>query len=74
MAEVADRIVLDARGQVLFRCSMCGAPMRERDFADLGLHVPEYGETADEYCASELVEELAHRGCVQAQARRSVQT
>jgi len=46
--------------------------MRERDFADLGLRVPEYGEAADEYCASELVEKLAHRGCVRAQAKRSV--
>ena len=72
MAEAADRIVLDTRGQVLFRCGMCGAPMRERDFADLGLRVPEYGETADEYCASELVDELAHTSCVRAQAKRSV--
>jgi len=46
--------------------------MRERDFADLGLRVPEYGETADEYCASELVDELAHTSCVRAQAKRSV--
>jgi len=73
VAEAADRIVLDTHGRVLFRCSMCGAAMRERDFADLGLRVPEYGETADDYCTAELVDDLAHRGCVQARAGRSVQ-
>jgi hypothetical protein len=72
VAGAADRIVLDTHGRVLFRCSMCGAPMRERDFAELGLRVPEYGETAEEYCSAELVDELEHRRCSQIRARRSV--
>jgi hypothetical protein len=46
--------------------------MRERDFADLGLRVPEYGETADDYCTAELIDDLEHRSCIQARARRSV--
>jgi hypothetical protein len=72
VAEAADRIVLDTHGRVLFRCSMCGAPMRERDFAELGLRIPEYGETADDYCTAELIDGLEHRSCSQARARRSV--
>jgi hypothetical protein len=72
VADAADRIVLATYGRALFRCSVCGTPMRERDFADLGLRVPECGETADDYCTAELLDDLAHSSCVQAQARRSV--
>jgi len=72
MAEAADRTPLDTHGRVLFRCSICGDPMRERDFADLGLRVPEYGETADDYSTTELIDEMEHRSCSQARARSSV--
>lgn len=66
MAEVANRIIADAHGQPLFRCSICGIPMTARDFADLGLRVPEHGETRQEYCDAELIDDLAHKGCMKA--------
>jgi hypothetical protein len=70
MAEVANRIIADAQGRPLFRCRVCGTPITERDFADLGLRVPEYGETRDEYCDAELIDDIAHKACVGARTGR----
>lgn len=72
MAEVANRIIADAQGQPLFRCSVCGTPMTAHDFADLGLRLPEYGETREEYCEAELIDDVAHKGCVEARISRPV--
>jgi hypothetical protein len=69
MAEVANRIFADAQGHPFFRCRVCGAPITESDFGDLGLRVPEHGETRDEYCDAELIDDIAHKGCVGASGR-----
>jgi hypothetical protein len=70
MAEMANRIIADAQGRPFFRCSVCGTPMTVRDFTDLGLRVPEHGEAREEYCDAELLDDVAHKRCVEAGIRR----
>lgn len=62
-------IVLDFKGHPFMLCAACGAPLRKEDFWNAGLRLPEYGETADEYCDAELVDDLRHVACFSAAER-----
>ncbi len=62
-------IVLDAKGRPFMRCAVCGAPLRKEDFWNAGLRLPEHGETAEEFCDAELVDDLRHVACLSAAAR-----
>ncbi len=56
-------------GRPLFTCRACRTPLSAVDLADLGLRVPDAGETADEYCHAELLDprELRHAHCLERQ-------
>lgn len=55
--------ILDERGRVMFRCLDCAQPMTRSDFFDLGLRLPELGETPDDYCDTELIDGFEHAAC-----------
>ncbi|HWQ28929.1 MAG TPA: hypothetical protein VNN12_07890 [Dehalococcoidia bacterium] len=62
-------IVRDHRGRPFMTCVACGAPLRKEDFWNAGLRLPEYGETAEEYCDAELLDDLRHAACLSAATR-----
>jgi len=51
-------------------CARCGNVMREDDFGDLGLRLPEAGESSDEYMDAELLDTICHAHCVDASTKR----
>lgn len=55
--------LLDFRGRVMFHCRACGAPLSLDDLVDLGLRLPERGESAAEYCDTELLDFIEHERC-----------
>lgn len=62
-------IVTDFRGRPLFECTRCGEALTADDFFSLGLRLPDEGESRDDYCEAELIDDAAHRDC--AAARRA---
>ena len=58
--------VLDHQGRVMFRCRSCGGPVSTDDFFEIGLRLPEPGESADEYCDAELLDGVDHVDCQRA--------
>jgi hypothetical protein len=56
--------LVDARGVVMFRCDACGAPMSRSDILDLGLRLPDFGESAEDYLDAELVDSFRHPECL----------
>jgi hypothetical protein len=62
VAITADTI-LDERGRVMFRCAHCGEPMTRSDFFDLGMRLPDRGESIDDYCDGELIDRFEHAPC-----------
>ncbi len=58
--------VLDQHGRVMFLCGHCGAPISQNDFFDLGLRLPDMGETKGEYCDAELISSIEHVDCLRA--------
>ncbi len=60
-------VLLDTKGHPLFTCCACQTPLSASDLIDLGLRAPDRGETAEEYCDSELLNpaELRHTGCLE---------
>ena len=71
MARVPDpRAVLrDSRGNPAFLCIDCGRPLTMADFHSMSLPEPEPNETASEYTAAQLVDDLAHAECARARRR-----
>ena len=69
MSTTADPIIPDAHGSAMFLCGRCERPLTERDFFDLGMRMPDVGESRDEYFDAELLDEIVHEDCVG--ARRS---
>lgn len=55
--------VLDERGRAMFHCGACGRPISVDDFFQLGLRLPERGESADEYRDAELLDRIDHIDC-----------
>ena len=55
--------VLDRHGLAMFRCRLCGAAVSTDDFFEIGLRLPEPGESADDYCDAELIDGIDHVDC-----------
>ncbi len=55
--------VVDYKGRIMFFCGACGAPITLSDLFELGLRVPDQGETADDYREAELIDRIDHPGC-----------
>ena len=60
------RAIADHHGRIIFRCPACGEPLTADDFFDLGLRLPDDGETRDDYFAAELLDDLSHATCSRA--------
>ena len=58
--------ILDGRGRVMFHCAVCGGAISTDDFFELGLRLPDYGESADEYRDAELLDRIDHVDCSKA--------
>jgi len=58
--------ILDEHGRVMFRCSTCDGAISVDDFFQLGLRLPERGESADDYRDAELLDRIDHADCSQA--------
>lgn len=58
--------ILDERGRVMFRCAACGGAISVDDFFQLGLRLPDLGESADDYRDAELLDRIDHVDCVRA--------
>ena len=57
--------LVDHAGMPMFACARCGAPLTDDDFFELGLRLPERGESALDYFDAELLDELQHPRCTQ---------
>ncbi len=55
--------ILDRHGGAIFVCADCGEPLTTDDLFDLGLRVPDGGESRDDYFAAELLDSLSHVDC-----------
>lgn len=55
--------ILDRDGTPIFVCANCGGPITTDDLFDLGLRVPDDGESRDDYFAAELLDSLSHVDC-----------
>jgi hypothetical protein len=64
MSSPAPDAVVDHHGRVMFLCGACGAPITKGDLFELGLRLPEPGESKDDYCEAELIDTITHVGCV----------
>jgi len=56
--------ILDERGRIMFRCAHCAEPMTRSDFFDLGMRLPDRGETVDDYRDAELIDRFEHGACL----------
>ena len=59
-------ITRHAQSPALFSCAVCERDLSPSDLVDLGLRTPDPGETAEEYCDTEVIDlhELRHLHCV----------
>jgi hypothetical protein len=62
--------IVDEHGRIMFHCADCGAPLTSADLFELGLRVPDYGESKEDYCDAELVDVLQDANCVRARIAR----
>jgi hypothetical protein len=67
MSTTTDAIMIDRDAKAMFLCGRCAEPLTEHDFFDLGMRLPEPGESRDEYFDAELLDEIVHERCVGAQ-------
>lgn len=58
--------ILDFHGRIMFYCASCGVPLTADDFFELGMRLPDHGETHDDYFEAELLERLSHVDCLRA--------
>jgi hypothetical protein len=58
--------VRDAHGAIMFACDGCGAPITRSDILDLGLRLPDFGESAADYADAELIDGFCHPSCLAA--------
>jgi len=63
MASPTTDAVIDHQGRIMFLCAACGLPITKSDLFELGLRLPDPGESKDDYCASELIDSLTHGDC-----------
>jgi hypothetical protein len=58
--------ILDERGSVMFHCGACGGAISIDDFVQLGLRLPDRGESADDCRDAELLDRIDHVDCSRA--------
>jgi hypothetical protein len=58
--------VVDDHGNVMFWCDHCTAPMSRSDILNLGMRLPDYGESAEDYLDAELIDAFRHPVCAAA--------
>ena len=58
--------ILDERGRAMFHCGACGGAISVDDFFQLGLRLPDRGESADDYRDAELLDRIDHVDCLRA--------
>jgi hypothetical protein len=58
--------VTDFRGQIMFRCGVCRVALTKEDFFEMSLRLPDSGESKDDYCEAELIDEMSHTACLRA--------
>ncbi len=66
---IAQDAVRDGGGHVMFHCSRCRKPMTADDIFELGMRLPDDGESRDDYLAAELLDEVNHADCARAERR-----
>ena len=64
MQDTKTHAVVDEHGAVMFACPTCGRPLTEDDFFDLGLRLPERGESRPDYLDAELLDDVLHLECL----------
>ena len=57
---------VDRHGNVMFWCDRCRMPISRSDILDLGMRLPDYGETAEDYRDAELIDAFRHSSCAAA--------
>jgi len=60
--------IVDRNGNVMFWCDRCRLPMSRLDILDLGMRMPDYGESTEDYLDSELIDSFRHPRCVATKA------
>jgi hypothetical protein len=55
--------LLDYKGRTMFYCTRCSAPISRDDILKFGARLPDYGETADDYLDSQLLDGIDHARC-----------
>lgn len=66
MTSSAREAIIDHQGRIMFYCSSCGTPLTKDDFFEIGLRLPDYGETAGDYAEAELLDTISHIDCLRA--------
>jgi hypothetical protein len=66
MTSATGDAVVDYHGRIMFFCAACGAPITKDDFFELGLRLPDNGESRDDYCEAELIDAITHLDCLKA--------
>ena len=66
MQETKPAPIVDHHGAVMLVCRACGRALTEDDFFELGLRLPERGESREDYRDAELIDEVAHIECAAA--------
>jgi hypothetical protein len=58
--------IVDSSGRIMFFCAACGTPMTRDHFFEIGLRLPDQGESRDDYCDAELIDSVMHVDCLRA--------
>jgi hypothetical protein len=58
--------LVDHLGRIMFYCRHCKAPITRSDILDFGARLPDYGEPADDYLDSQLLDGIEHTRCITA--------
>ncbi len=56
--------LLDEHGRAMFWCDDCKEAMTKDDVFELGMRLPDHGETRDDYVEAELVDVVRHLRCI----------
>jgi hypothetical protein len=63
-------VLLDPDNRPMFVCAICGRALTRDDIFELGLRLPEPGETWEEYGEADLIDAIEHVVCAESRAGR----
>jgi hypothetical protein len=63
-----NEVLLGPDGRPIFVCAICHQALGKDDIFDLGLRVPEPGETWEEYADAEVIDAIEHVACAESRA------